>query len=446
MPKRLRNALAAAAASVFAVSLSAAAERGPNATVTAVPASDAGGRETGPVVLTQLKVFRGNAFGTVTVNFEETGALEKLFDGFAKAVLPALGPEVPLTPKFRTGNRSYATSVPYRVEDVTLAVSSDGGGTLLAAGAAPDGAPLKVHARVKGFDLKTEAGNLRGDVLFTVSGLKAGRNAIGIEAKRPDGRKEQVAALTVVRLAPDLTDAGDRDRYFLRSIESGNAKGVADAIRAGADVDKYFDVGKGRRVPGVFYAVATDNPEILRLLLAHKAKVDAVLTDRRGSIDDGMSPLMAAVNKGNRKMVELLIAAGADVNHTLSLPKPGRRGKNIALAGASALIAAVARRQEETARLLIAAGADVNRTLPNSVFGANASLSGASPLILAAYAGLEKTVATLIEAGADVNYRIPGERRKAGKNPKTAGLSAIIVAKARKHAKIVKMLVDAGAK
>lgn len=287
---------------------------------------------------------------------------------------------------------------------------------------------------------------MHGDVFWTVSGLQQGRNIIRIEAKGPGGGTKQVTSLALVRLAPNLTHGADRERYFIRSVVAGNAKGVADALGAGADIDKYYDNGDGRQAPGLIFATVKGNVEIVRLLLAHKANVHALLKDRRERIDDGMSPLMVAANEGNRELVELLIAAGANVNHALPPPKVGRGGKNMNLAGASVLIGALVRKKEKIVRLLVAAGADVNRTLPDSVFGADASVSGVSPLILTVHFGLEKTVATLIEAGADVNYRIPGERRKLGKNPKTAGLTALIVAKAKKRTKIVRMLLDAGAK
>ena len=417
---------AAAAVLVFTLSSAVAAEKG-----------------SGPVALTQLKVWQGGISISGSFSFKK--------DKNKSSATPTgmnlkMGPEVPVNPPFRVGGPAYTATVPYRTDRVTVMVSVGGGASPEASGVTPGGAPLKIASRIKGLAATVGGKRLRGDIFWTFSGLLQGRNTIGIEAKRLAGRKEPVAALTVVRRAPDLAHPGDRERYFFRSLISGNAKGVADALKAGADVDKYYDGGKGRRAPGLIFAVANNKMEILRLLLAHKAKVDAVLKDKRGRIDDGMSPLMGAVNKGNRKMVALLIAAGADVNHTLPPPKFGRRGKNMALVGASVLIAALVRKREEIVRMLIAAGANVNRPLPDSVFGGNASVSGVSPLIFAVNMGLEKTVATLIEAGADVNYRIPGERRKLGKNPKTAGLTALIVAKAKKRTKFVRMLLDAGAK
>ena len=417
---------AAAAVLVFTLSSAVAAEKG-----------------SGPVALTQLKVWQGGISISGSFSFKK--------DKNKSSATPTgmnlkMGPEVPVNPPFRVGGPAYTATVPYRTDRVTVMVSVGGGASPEASGVTPGGAPLKIASRIKGLAATVGGKRLRGDIFWTFSGLLQGRNTIGIEAKRPDGRKEPVAALTVVRRAPDLAHPGDRERYFIRALISGNATGVAEALAAGADIDKYYDNGDGRRAPGLIFATAKGNVEIVRLLLAHKANVDALLKNRRKRIDDGMSPLMVAANKDNRQLVELLIAAGADVNHALPPPKFGRRGKNMSIAGASVLIGALVRGRAKTVRLLVAAGADVNRTLPDSVFGADASVSGVSPLILAVHIGLEKTVATLIEAGADVNYRIPGERRPGGRNPKTAGLTALIVAKARKRTKIVRTLLNAGAK
>lgn len=89
-------------------------------------------------------------------------------------------------------------------------------------------------------------------------------------------------------------------------------------------------------------------------------------------------------------------------------------------------------------------GADVNYVLPEQKIPSK-NATGVSALILAAFGGHEEIVRLLIEAGADVSYQIPGTRPM-GKNPKTAGLTAWRVAKAKDQAEIVKLLRKADAK
>ena len=111
----------------------------------------------------------------------------------------------------------------------------------------------------------------------------------------------------------------------------------------------------------------------------------------------------------------------------------------------SALLLAVSKSNEAIVRLLIEAGVDVNAAFPEQGFPASKSTGGVSALILAVNSGQEEIVRLLIEAGADVSYQIPGERRM-GRNPKTAGLTALRVAKAKDYSGIAELLRKAGAK
>ena len=235
---------------------------------------------------------------------------------------------------------------------------------------------------------------------------------------------------------------------LLLAVGSGNEKIVRLLIAAGADLnyalpDQGIHGNKTVGMSALLLAVNKGYDAIVRLLIEAGADVNHVLPKQSFSSknETGMSALLVAVKKGNEEIVQALIEAGADVNY--SLPKQDFQSDSIG--GLSALLLAISESNEAIVRLLIEAGGDVNATLPEQGFTARKSTGGVSALILAVNSGQEKIVRLLIEAGADVSYQIPGDRRM-GKNPKTAGLTALRVAKAKDHSGIAELLRKAGAK
>ena len=277
---------------------------------------------------------------------------------------------------------------------------------------------------------------------------------------------------------------------LLMAVNKENAEIVRLLIEAGADVNHVLPEQAFRRksetgISALLLAVGSGNEEIVRLLIDAGADLNYALP-KQGIHSDttvGTSALLLAVNKGYDAIVRLLIDAGADVNY--SLPKQGFPSKNAtgtsallvavkkgneeivqalieagadvnyplpkqdfqsdSIGGLSALLLAVSESNEAIVRLLIEAGGDVNSAFPEQGFPARKSTGGVSALILAVNSGQEEIVRLLIEAGADVSYQIPGERRM-GINPKTAGLTALRVAKAKDHSGIAELLRKAGAK
>ena len=277
---------------------------------------------------------------------------------------------------------------------------------------------------------------------------------------------------------------------LLMAVNKENAEIVRLLIEAGADVNHVLPEQAFRRksetgTSALLLAVGSGNEEIVRLLIDAGADLNYALPEQGIHSDTtvGTSALLLAVNKGYDAIVRLLIEAGADVNY--SLPKQGFTSKNAtgtsallvavkkgneeivqalieagadvnyslpkqdfqsdSISGLSALLLAVSERNEAIVRLLIEAGVDVNAAFPEQGFPARKSTGGVSALILAVNSGQEEIVRLLIEAGADVSYQIPGDRRM-GKNPKTAGLTALRVAKAKDHSGIAELLRKAGAK
>ena len=239
---------------------------------------------------------------------------------------------------------------------------------------------------------------------------------------------------------------------LMLAINNDNEAIVRLLINAKADVNYKIPGerprGKNPKTAGLtaLWMATRDNREaIVRLLIDAGADVNVTLPDQkfpaRGETG-GVSLLMIAINHGYEDIVRLLIDAGADVNY--KIPGERSRGKNPKTAGLTALWMATRDNREATVRLLIDAGADVNVTLPDQKFPARGETGGVSLLMIAINKGHEEMVRLLIAAGVDVNYKIPGERPR-GKNPKTAGLTALRIAKAQGRGKIVGWLREAGA-
>ena len=93
----------------------------------------------------------------------------------------------------------------------------------------------------------------------------------------------------------------EADRALLKAAERGNIKAVKQQLAAGADVD-----AKGGWLGGtpLHYAVSKGHKKIVELLIAKGADVHE-------KAKDGTTPLHSATTK---EIAELLITEGADVN------------------------------------------------------------------------------------------------------------------------------------
>ena len=168
---------------------------------------------------------------------------------------------------------------------------------------------------------------------------------------------------------------------------TGNIEAVKQHLAAGWDVDAEDNY---KSTP-LQFAAQGGHKKIVELLIAEGADVNAN--------EDGSSPLHIAAN---REIAELLIANGAEVN--------AKKGFGI-----TPLHSALFVKRKEIAKLLIAKGADVNTK----------SEEGATPLHLAATSGHNEIVELLIAKGADVNAnKVYGETPvdSARFQPETANL------------------------
>lgn len=176
---------------------------------------------------------------------------------------------------------------------------------------------------------------------------------------------------------------------------------------------------------------------VVEVLIAAGADVNApVVKDK----EERESPLCLAAEAGDVRIVRLLLAAGADVNYKdkyditpLSCAtcdkKPGHEAvmKELLSAGAKsnyqAMVGASRSGSPAMIEMLAAAGADVNEV---SRWG--------TALILAAHDKRTDTTEALLRAGADPHLRLPADHRN------YPGLSALDVARRERASKVIPVL------
>lgn len=112
------------------------------------------------------------------------------------------------------------------------------------------------------------------------------------------------------------------------AAEQGNARAIGILLDHGADLHAQQIAGA---TPLHLAAGRSGDPEVVRLLLARGARVDALNRLR-------MTPLINAAATGRKEVVALLLAAGADPKHRDSL---GRTARSLAEKGKFAEVAAM---------------------------------------------------------------------------------------------------------
>ena len=152
-----------------------------------------------------------------------------------------------------------------------------------------------------------------------------------------------------------------------------------DTVRAMLDAGEdpnMRDLNSGATL--LHYAILFNKPELVVLLLAHKANVN-VRIDARGP-ETGATPLLYAVVQNELPLTKLLIAHGADVRSTY---RSGRTALHIAANGGMT---------------------DIARFLPQNGADANArDRAGFSPLDDAVWRGFPEVTSLLLESGARIN-------------------------------------------
>lgn len=252
----------------------------------------------------------------------------------------------------------------------------------------------------------------------------------------------------VNQAAPDGTTALHWASH-LDELESAEA-----LLRAGANVNATTDLG----VTPLWLAGENGSAAMVRLLIGAKADPNIALLS-------GETPLMVAARTGNAEAVDLIASAGADVNAhgtrkqtalmwavsqkhpeavrallkykpdlhlksemwemVMAVPPHGHLPYNKAIphGGETALMFAARVGDLESAKLLVEAGANVNDT----------DAWGVSAVNLAAHSGFTELVEYLLEKGADPNAA-------------ACGFHPLHVAVMRRDARMVKAMLEHGAK
>lgn len=182
---------------------------------------------------------------------------------------------------------------------------------------------------------------------------------------------------------------------MLRAIHIDDEKTVAELLARGMDADTVNPKGETL----LMLAVREGKPSVVKTILAARPKLHV-----RNPL--GESALMLAAILGHAEITQMLLEAGAPVNHS----------------GWTPLIYAAARNRLDIARLLIAKNADVNAAAEN----------GITALMMASREGHLPMLLLLLEHGADAKRISPH------------GQSALNLARARGHVDIESILLKAG--
>ena len=105
---------------------------------------------------------------------------------------------------------------------------------------------------------------------------------------------------------PEPPTAKAPDISIHEAAEDGNIEAVKQHIAAGTDLNAKNEVARGVGETPLHKAAGEGRKKVAELLIANGADVDAS--------SGGMTPLHKAATRGEKEIVELLITAGADVN------------------------------------------------------------------------------------------------------------------------------------
>lgn len=162
--------------------------------------------------------------------------------------------------------------------------------------------------------------------------------------------------------------AGSYEDFFI-AIKQDDPRTVQSLLQRGFDPN----TRDPKNLAGLFLALREPSPKVAQVLLSAKG------IDVNPVTEDGETPLMMAVFKGQLELAKQLIALGADVNKTGWTPL-----HYAATAGSPAMV-----------KLLLDHYAYIDAESPNKT----------TPLMMAAHYGTTGAVKLLLEEGADPSLK-----------------------------------------
>ncbi len=250
---------------------------------------------------------------------------------------------------------------------------------------------------------------------FELISLAENGEEVPLDRMIPDGADGiYLKKVEAKRSSSAETESGPKPSInIIKAVSTGNVEVVKQWIDLGVNVDR-----------GISYAIGFGHLDILELLIRAGADVN-------GKDEEGMTPLMTAIDRGQKRIVEFLLAEGADVNLKEDMM------------GGTPLMAAAFQGKKEMVALLIAKGAKVNaRSGGGSVPDDENRLLGYAWGDAALHAAITKDsmeiVELLIANGADVNLTV---RKGRGR-----GMTPMDLAIKHEHPEIESILREHGGK
>lgn len=183
-----------------------------------------------------------------------------------------------------------------------------------------------------------------------------------------DQNDQTPQSLYIYGEAAEAKNQRQMDEQLMKALRAGNFSLAQDSISQGANVNSHWLDSSMTPISS-----ALKNIEALKMLFDHGAVVRWEFPN--------------AAYEGNKEIIELLLANGADINHA----EPWED---------SALTFAIQGGSLKTVRLLIEKGADVNKPIYN----------GITPIYAAALFGKHEIASLLIEKGAKVDVQLESHK------------------------------------
>ena len=247
--------------------------------------------------------------------------------------------------------------------------------------------------------------------------ILASVKALKVNSSAQDESKESGTSGVDTSKKSDLTDPTIQKKFH-RSVVLGRVKDVEELIKKGADVN----TPNGEGETPLILATRKGDTRIMEIVIANGADVDKAFETSR--FDKGITALMEAAEDNNSEAIKILIEKGKAL-----VDKTDKYSENPILGGLmynrTALMRAVEFNNAKAVEALIECGADME--------GKYDKINRWTPLFEATTHGFTETAIVLIKNGAKLNER------------DSSGWTALMWAASMKHPLIVKELIKQGA-